>query len=87
MDKNALIAGEMSCTELDSSNAGNDSESDSEPEPHPLTITHLRQFIQENGIDMASTITEVESLVFLHASQTKKSLQLTKQHCRIASCP
>ena len=38
-----------------------------------LTFRNLRQFIQENGMDMASTVTEVESLVFLHASQAKKT--------------
>ena len=100
MDESAPIAGEMSDAEIletveNSSNAGNGSDSDSEPEPLPLTLTqkmemvrNLRQFFQENGMDMASTVTEVESLVFLHASQAKKnrelyvhtSLQLTKQH-------
>ena len=30
-------------------------------------------------MDIASTITEVDSLVFLHESQKNKKLQLTKQ--------
>ena len=98
MDEGVPIAVKMLDAEIlqtveNNSNAGNSSDSDSETEPLPLTLTqkmemvrNSRQFIQENGMDMVSTVTDIESLVFLHASQAKKpgelyvhtSLQLTK---------
>ena len=83
MDEGVPIAVKMLDAEIlhtveNNSNAGNSSDSDSETEPLPLTLTqkmemvrNSRQFIQENGMDMVSTVTDIESLVFLHASQAK----------------